>query len=434
MVLPALDEAAEERYLFGSGTMSINALILYVNKNIHRRIHVYLILCLFIAALLAAWSLFVRAIDQKRQDIQDAYETIPVYIVLSNIAGTRTDGLEIPDYWVEYFISESYSYQGYEQDRAFSSYVENVQIKTTLYYKLNLSGAEPAGGALPVNQKLIGITGMSAAGAGEALSAKVDFLPGYDESFLGSDEHVCIVSEKTAAMMNEDNSIHLAIQASPVGDKALALSLNVIGIHHSDDDFIYCPWQLAVDCQTALEGHYTADSLRATVRDNTELSEFCQILSRHFCAVTPSGKAPEMHDSPVLTHYAYAAIIQDEELNRSLQDLNKSLRMLELIRTPLLIVVILLGACMGALFVHSQEGDLKTARMLGTSTIQILSILGIELLGWLPLGLLLGMGLVSAAWKINVQILVAIGIGISTLLGSIVCCLTQIDGKRGAFI
>lgn len=414
--------------------MNINALALYAGKVFRWRISVYLILSLFIAALLAAWSLFVRTIDQKKQDIQDAYDTIPVYIILSNIAGTCTDGLEIPDYWVEYFISESYSYQGFEQDQAISSYVENVQIKTTLYYKLNPSNAEPTGGTFPVNQKLIGITCMSAAGAGEALSSKVDFLPGYDESFLGTDEHVCIVSEKTAAMMNEENSIHLAIQASPVGDKALDLSLNVIGVHHSNDDFIYCPWQLAVDCQIALEGHYTADSLRARVRDNTELSEFCQILSRHFCDVTPSGKAPEMHDSPVLTHYAYAAIIQDEELNCSLHDLNKSLRMLELIRTPLLIVVILLGACMGALFAHSQGRALKIARMLGTSTIQILSILGIELLGWLPLGLLLGIGLVSAVWKINVQILVAIGIGISTLLGSIVCCLTQIDGKRGAFI
>ena len=110
--------------------------LLYLKAFLRKRAYLLLSLFFAILILLITYGLFCQMIQNKLAERENALRSLPVTVVLSNIAGTQTDHLEIPFYLAEYFTSGEYSYGGEIQPRAFSSYVKDVKMKTTLYYSL----------------------------------------------------------------------------------------------------------------------------------------------------------------------------------------------------------------------------------------------------------------------------------------------------------
>ena len=103
--------------------------LLYLKAFLRKRAYLLLSLFFAILILLITYGLFCQMIRSKLAERENALRSLPVTVVLSNIAGTQTDHLEIPFYLAEYFTSGEYSYGGEIQPRAFSSYVKDVRLK-----------------------------------------------------------------------------------------------------------------------------------------------------------------------------------------------------------------------------------------------------------------------------------------------------------------
>ena len=120
-----------------NGVLNNMTVLLYLKAFFRKRSYLMLSFFFAILVVMLSYGLFFKMIQDKTEEREHAHQSIPVTVSISNIAGTQADHLEIPFYLVEYFTSEEYSYGGETQPRALSSYVEDVKMKTTLYYKLS---------------------------------------------------------------------------------------------------------------------------------------------------------------------------------------------------------------------------------------------------------------------------------------------------------
>ncbi len=404
--------------------------LLYLKAFVRKRAYLLLSFFFAILVLLITYALFCRMIQSKLAERKNALHSIPVTVVLSNIAGTQTDHLEIPFYLAEYFTDEEYSYGGEMQPRSFSSYVEDVRIKTTLYYSLpseNMSRAD----TVPSSQKLVGITCLEADRAiSQDFIASLAFFPGMGESVFETGAPVCVIPRRLLdhSMRDEQGRFSLAIsvQTAPASQKAAELVLQVAGVYDADDDRIYCPWRLAADQQAKLDGLYTVDSLAATVRDNMELSEFQTILFRHFAEVSPSGKAAKLDDSPVLDRYQFAAIVRDETLRQTLKEMDDSLQTALWIKPLLIVLELLISTCSGFFFGSVQRRDLLAARLVGTGMREIVLILFLQLSAVLLSSVLVTACFTTNCFSVEVSHWYYVGIGAAASFG----CLLSIRSLK----
>ena len=76
----------------------------YEKTRLRRGVWQTVSVVLLIGFLYSFFAFFEGFIRQKEQDIDSAYSTIPVIIVVSNLTGTQTDNLEIADYIINYFF------------------------------------------------------------------------------------------------------------------------------------------------------------------------------------------------------------------------------------------------------------------------------------------------------------------------------------------
>ena len=395
----------------------------------------YLLLSFFFAILVVmlAYSLFFKMIRDKTEEREQAHQSIPVTVSISNIAGTQTDHLEIPFYLAEYFTSEEYSYGGEIQPRALSSYVEDVKMKTTLYYKLS-SEEKNSFGAAPTMKKLIGITDL---GADHSISAdfvaSIEFYSGDEKSVFQTKDPVCIIPKQLLNRCFNDEQgqpfLTISVQTAPASQNTMNLTLRVVGVYVTEDNRILCPWSVAADLQNNLEGYYTVDSLSAKIKNNLELPELCGLLSRHFTDVSPTGTAEKMEDSPVLDHYLYAAIVHDETLRQTLKEIGENLKQILWMKPLIIVLGIVISSCCGFFLGFVQRSDMLIARLLGTRMREIVSVAALEL-GSVFLPAMLTSGLVSVyRIKIEVPLLYSISIGLAITTG---CFLSIVELKRVA--
>lgn len=340
------------------------AVLFYLQVRLKRSIGPVLCLFLLTGLLCGFACVFEGFIRQKEQDMEEAYDAIPVSVVVSNITGTQTDQLEIADYVVNYFLSDRYVYGGQEQPRAFSSYVRDVSAQATVYYVTeHLPNHTP-------RQKLSGITDMAAAtGLSEAEGIYITFFPGWDAGLFFTSQQTCAVSASFLEGQKPDEDgryrLALSVRMSPDGDQSEKVDLEVVGTYPGDSMTIYCPWECVAELQRTIDGKITADNLRAVVRNNRELDEFREILMRHFAEVSPSGQQEEIYNSPILHYHPYAITVHDEILRSTLNSLHRNLQTLYHLR-PLFAGIELL-VCFAAFFsyFHIRRRELAIMRSLG---------------------------------------------------------------------
>lgn len=376
------------------------AILFYLKKRIRRSFFKGLVLALLLGVLCWFASIYDSSMKDKLQEIENAYDSIPVTVVVSNIEGTQTDGLDIPDYLVNYFISEQYTFGGERQDVAFSSYLSDVILKSTLYYTPQTPMDDPVSSDHITKRKLVGVTALEAVRVDPSIGFSIDWFDGYDASVLRTQERVCLVSSETLRKISpgEDGQylIALTVQVSPASTKDTGLELTVVGCYAGEAPDILCPWAVAAQTQQVLGGYYvnngyypgpiSADSMSATIRDNRELGAFRELLSRHFAQVDPSGRIQEITGSPVLTHHPFAATIHDETLRGVLSELQKNLRMLERLLPLLTLLQAAISFIVSALYIHNRKQELAVARALGTSKAEILAMVSLEQGLWILLG------------------------------------------------
>ena len=165
-------------------------MLFYLKTHLKRGMSVMIVLAFLLCIVCIFSCFFEHFMERKKMEIETAYDVIPVTVVVSNLIGTQTDDLEIFDYIVNYFLSEHYVFGGELQPRAFSSYVKDVVLKSTVYYstedKSNTS----------IQQKLIGITTPQAVKTLSALEGgEITFFTDVDSEIFSSDAQVCVVSK-----------------------------------------------------------------------------------------------------------------------------------------------------------------------------------------------------------------------------------------------
>lgn len=317
---------------------------------------------IFLVGILCVFTyIFDGFIEQKKEAVDEAYRTIPVKVVVSNVTGTQTDNLKIHEYLVDYFISEQYAYGGIIQERAFSSYVKEVNVKSTIYWRMkNISAV----------QKIVGIypTGL-------LLDDSIVFEGGFNSEVLLSDEAVCIIPESYLEYCSEEMNGNLLLDVELLltqeAYEGYQDTLRVVGTYSSENEMLYCPWKYIASVQRKLSGLVFADSLSAIVYDNYELDEFREILMRHFAEVDPSGYQEEVYNSPALKHFPFAITIYDKSLRNSLNSLNRNLWMLYFMKPILITIEILIAFISFFILFYSRRRELIIMHSLGARRAEI---------------------------------------------------------------
>lgn len=372
---------------------------------------IVLMLILFALSLFAC--IYSDNLQNKEQEINTAYEELPVEVVISNLQGNQTDSLHIPGYYSDLFLSERYSYRGELQPIAFSSYLTNLCIKSTLFYQSTTS--------LPVSnaeKKLVGITDVTAAKELQSIEGIViDFFEKQDTTaFWHSDKASCIVSREQLKLLTTDEHgnyfITLTLLPNSSTAEGIVKTLPVAGTYSGSSPVIYLPWSTSTAFLTALKGSYTIDSISAIVKDNCKIPEFKILLERHFSEVDPAANYKQFGN------ISYAATIFDETLTQTVHSLTQNLRLLRLLQPILLCVEAAIAFISCFFFIHTRRRELITLRFLGVTKKAFFLILLLENLLWQLIGTIVAVLVHHFGSMLSTPVLIILGINLSALLGT----------------
>ncbi len=399
------------------------AVLFFVFRRIKRNFIISLIITAIITALAFFSCVYTDNILIKQDKIEEIRDTLPVNVVVSNIQGTQTDNLGIPGYYADLFISEKYAYQGVFESIPFSSYVKNVNIKSTLFYaEVPPESEEP--GSFDNSKKLIGITSVSSSKELDPTEGTViTFFDGCDSSFLMTEERWCIVSKKLFDSLSSDEDeiydIEISIKTSLHKDENTSAKFKIIGVFSGSSENIYIPWKTASAFQNELDGHHTVDSISATLKENEKIPEFRNLLERHFSLVDPT-----VNNNDVGQTFVFAATVFDDELNKTIDSLNQSLQILKQLYPIIIFISFAISFLSLFFYIQTRKREVVNLHFLGFSRAELAAILIIENLIYVLLGTLSAIILHSCLSDFSPPYSIIIGIDILAVLGILVSDIT----------
>ncbi len=400
-------------------------MIFYIIRRIKRNIAKGFAMSLLLGFLAWCICLFNGFITQKQAEIDHAYESLPVSVVISNLQGSQTDDLLIPEDVIDYFISDTYSYLGKTEPVAFSSYVKDVLIKSTLYYTISINdeSKDTFTDVKPENQMIVGITSTAAEpklDATEGIAIHY-FTPGSDKR-LALDQPVCIVSESFLQALKKDEdgkyNIELQVYTSPDANEAEIISVEIIGYYAKDDNTIYCSWNAVAEIQKLLSDEIIADSLSATIKDNRQLDDFKRLLQRHFAEVNPTGALTEIPDAPILSYFRYAATVHDQLLRQTVNNLNQNMQTLQRLLPLVVVLAFSIAYFAGFLFVYVQKKPLAIARSLGTPKNRVILMILLENMVWVLSGILIYLLLLNVMPMVHIDLPYVAAVNSAFMIGA----------------
>ncbi len=363
----------------------------YIRTRLRRSVLQSVSIAVLFAALVAFFGFFEGFLSKKEQELDAAWDSIPVTVTVSNLTGTKTEDLEIHGYLVNYFLSDQYFFEGREQPKAFSSYFRQVKVTGSAYYSF--------GGSFAGTQTLVGMTQAAAEEKFSALEkGQITYFPGYDQEIFSGAEPVCVVPKTMLEQLTpeKDGQYLLVLQVRMVptdlpDEPTSNVTLEVVGTVPAEEDSVYCSWDILAALQEQLDGKVTANSLSATVRDNHELDELRSLLLRHFAEVDPSGQLTEVPGNSALFYYPFAATVHDETLRATVNTLHRNLRTLFALQPVFAVVECLICFAAVFFFVFARRRELASMRSLGTRFTQALGIILLEMTLYLLIGFGLGL-------------------------------------------
>ena len=402
------------------------AILYYLKGRISRAIASGLVVCLVLTALCWFACMYDGLIEDKLDELDEAYETIPVTIVISNITGTRTDNLGIFEHLLKYFIRDEYVYLDEVQPIPFSAYVKDVRLKSTVYFRVlpDPMPQELTAASLSKEARLVGATTVDAVRELDPVTGvRITYFEGYDASMFATEDTVCIVSKDYFDTLepNADGEywLNLGVQTVPEGTEVADLRLKIAGVYSGSGEAIYCPWQPVADMQLELDNTYRGDSLSATVSDNRELETFREMVSRHFVEVNLEGRREINENDVVLMYYEHAATLHDETLRQVVTEINQSRQTLTRLFPLVVGMEMLIGFFACFLYIQGRKRELAVARSLGTRRGQVLLSVGLEMLIWIPVSALLSVVIYKLSATYTPPYAVIAGILASALGGAL---------------
>ena len=375
------------------------------------------------ALLLTAFSVFgcfyAWLIEAKEADRESAYD-LPSQVVIASVNGTSTEDLHLTGISLRTFTRYK---QGYEAEPVkypdLRPYFSEVRVLVPLAYRI------------PDGPSVCALEGVS---AGSMLSQDgITWLSGELDWEDYDAEGLLIPEELLEALPEGESNLTLTIYPSKEElQYSASCELPVAGTYTGGDrSTIYCPFELALGLMRKIDGWYGgAWSLSATVADNKKLDELRESLPRYFCQVTPSGNAG---NDPLGEPYRYAAIIHDEELRETVNNLSRSISLLKRLYPIILSAEIIIAAAACWFYKHLSRREIAVARSLGMPVADILWETAAEMLILSGLSVLAAVGLAAALPVCVIDPVALAVIPASGMAGALVSAFTSAK-KNGTMI
>ena len=163
----------------------------YFFKQMRKRTSLCLVVVLTALAFSLALCMLQRSRDQMAARIEEVYDNLEVRCSVTNLTGTQSDQLNLPDWVLRLFDGEK-TYGNFQDNDLFAPYVRDVQVRSTVYC------TTPGG---QDRLTLSGVTGLKADSSLLASSGcTVIWREGFGEDmFRGRGFSLLLPEEQTAA-------------------------------------------------------------------------------------------------------------------------------------------------------------------------------------------------------------------------------------------
>lgn len=364
---------------------------LYIRKHLLRAPMTAFGVLLFVAVITTVLgSLHTSALEQQK-NYEIVYDTIPVHVQVTNLMGTKTDDLQLPDW-----VGDLFTRWG------LTPLVTDAQFKASLM----IGACEEIPGAL----NLVGITSTQIVPSLLPESgATVLWRQGYSDEDLAGQENICLIPENTGYAGETVTLTFYGTPRASAQDKAerqsAQITLKIAGTYSGGSaGDIYCPYFHIRGLFSRIDKPFRLDAIRATLADNADLEALYDTRTDFFAAPNPTGEKTPW-ENPVFsmdTYYPYALDIDDRLLRQTAETLENSI----LINALCTILVFSLsaagGVLVGWLTLRQRRRDISLLRTLGTSNASIYRGFALEQAGFLVLGI--GIGGCPFGWEPRVRI------------------------------
>ena len=104
----------------------------YFFKQMRKRTSLCLVVVLTALAFSLALCMLQRSRAQMAARIEEVYDNLEVRCSVTNLTGTQSDQLNLPDWVLRLFDGEK-TYGNFQDNDLFAPYVRDVQVRSTVY-------------------------------------------------------------------------------------------------------------------------------------------------------------------------------------------------------------------------------------------------------------------------------------------------------------
>ena len=319
----------------------------YFFKQMRKRTGLCLVVVLTALAFSLALCMLQRSRDQMAVRIEEVYDNLEVRCSVTNLTGTQSDRLNLPE-WVLRLFTTGMTTGNFQEDGLFTPYVRDVQVRSTVY-------CTQPGGTVP--HALSGITGLAADSALQPDSGcTILWREGFDASVFQGRGYSLLLPEELAAWEDEDG--YVTLEFSPSSGETEQHRFLVVGTYAGGAGRLYCPWWVA--------RQLCLDVYGAITMDNRRIDQFWdEYGSRYFVEPTRDGTPVPWEGSLMYRTYPFALAIYDDTLVKTVDQLHQNQKLLGLVSWLLGLSAFGVGAVFSILLLRHRSRELKLQYILG---------------------------------------------------------------------
>ncbi len=374
---------------------------------------------LFAAILTGILCFLQRSREEEQRNFEKTYRSVPVEVEITSLSGNRLGESDVIEgYMVDLFFEDSWFTPN------FSDLVEDVQLRMSHTAAL-LDGTENGmgedHGKTQLSKRVVGISSTKVA---EELTPEyggnIEWLPGYGEDVLGSQELVCIVP----ADFPETDTVELCFVyvermnlEKPIRHEYHG-TFTVVGRYYDDGNKrLYCPYSTLESIYEELQEPRRIQNLLCKLKSNDDLALLRETAANWFAEPNPMGEPTEWGKYGY-AYYPFALDIRDSLLKSLVSDMQSSMTVNRV--TAILVLLLSAGAgfLTGFLVIRARKREIALMRVLGSSNPGICAELAAEQIVCVLLGVLIGGG--YARWKPMAQLCLFSGLYIAGLTAALV--------------
>lgn len=360
----------------------------YMTQRIARRpLAAILLLSLNLVAALLMCILHTGALEMTSR-IDEVYDNTSIICQVSNLTGTQTEGLDLPEWVIRLFMGNSnvpnasgVTYLNDESMEQFRSYISDVHAKVSV-----------PGQYMSVNISLIGVTDPGVERTLQEEFGGILWDEGYDDAVFSGEEALCIVPENVrSGLPPETEYIDLVFWAN---EQPFTQELRIVGSYTGADTAFYCPWSITTRLNQQIDGHLHANSIYATLKDSRKTGEFLEnAAGNFFVEPNPKGEQTLWPDSAAYVYYPFALLVNNAVLEETVAGLKNNIRIFRLCTAAITVLSLILGFVIGHLIVRQRTKNLALQRILGQSNGYIFAESWLELTAVTLVGMAAGTAL-----------------------------------------